>query len=147
MATTTAATTTARGPADDALVLAPPLPPPPLFVLSHTNRAPARLDKEQEQEPQPATPDEEEEEDREGDLSRAGMLLGRVDTPALVCYTEHGAVPYLTRGESLGQALGRPIPSQKPQKNAHHIPCTTIQTCCSSSSRGTRGPSACSSST
>lgn len=33
------------------------------------------------------------------DLSRAGVLLGRIDTPALACYTEHGAVPYLTRGE------------------------------------------------
>jgi len=95
---------------DDALLLAPP----PLFVLSHSNGAPAILElkQEQEQEQQPATPDDDDDDeaDREVDLSRAGVLLGRVDTPALACYTEHGAVPYLTRGESflwMDQATAR----------------------------------------
>ncbi len=96
---------------DDALLPAPP----PLFVLSHSNGAPAILElkQEQEQEQQPATPDDDDDDDeadREVDLSRAGVLLGRVDTPALACYTEHGAVPYLTRGESflwMDQATAR----------------------------------------
>jgi hypothetical protein len=65
--------------------------PPPLFVLAHSNGG--GLSSKEE---------EEKEEEQVADLSRAGVLLGWVDTPALACSTEHGAVPYMTRGRCLG---------------------------------------------
>lgn len=83
---------------------------PPLFLLAHDNGTGTGLDaplEEQEQgvhktQPQqhdPAAPEHDLEDRGElVDNSRAGVLLDRVDTPALACSTEHGAVPYLTRG-------------------------------------------------
>lgn len=101
-------------------------PSHPLFVLAHSNGAATGSDadaaaasstattattdhtkqleeQERRQQQQPAMPEHDvdggEKEEAVVDWSRAGVLLGRVDTPALACYTEHGAVPYLTRGK------------------------------------------------
>lgn len=78
--------------------------PPPLFTLAHSNGKEAMAEAQQGPDPDPvdlpSAQQEPQQVEEEVDVSRAGVLLGQVDTPALACFTEHGAVPYLTQGES-----------------------------------------------
>ena len=95
-------TTAAAGSAADG----GPSSPPPLFALAHSNGKAAIAEARAPPDPGPVdSPRAQQQQQQqleqleEVDVSRAGVLLGQVDTPALACFTEHGAVPYLTRGE------------------------------------------------
>lgn len=118
--------------------------PPPLFELAHSNGGGGSSREEQ-----PVTPEHDgvvPQEDGDVDLSRAGVLLGRIDTPALACFTEHGAVPYLTRGACHTECCCVDLTISYP---FCIVTSTTPspQTCCWRSRPGTRAPSAYSSST